>query len=88
LGSKTSLERLILEITGIATEALRGSPRTNFAIEERLSWTSHRNTKKQEDGAYSLLGLFDVYMPHIYGEGREKAFTRLRKEIGESMKRK
>ncbi|OAL33004.1 hypothetical protein AYO22_00089 [Fonsecaea multimorphosa] len=38
--------------------------------------------------AYSLLGIFDVYMPLIYGEGRENAFTRLRKKIDKSSQRK
>ncbi|ERF74014.1 hypothetical protein EPUS_03829 [Endocarpon pusillum Z07020] len=40
-----------------------------------------RQTKRGEDKAYSLLGLFDVSMPLIYGEGDEKAFRRLQKEI-------
>jgi len=43
-------------------------------------------TKREEDAAYSLLGLFDVYMPLIYGEGRENAFIRLREEIEKSLK--
>jgi Heterokaryon incompatibility protein (HET) len=88
LGSKTSLEQQIHEITGIAVEALRGRPLTSFTIEERLSWASHRKTKKKEDEAYSLLGLFNVHMPLIYGEGREKAFQRLQKKISKSSNRK
>jgi hypothetical protein len=30
---------------------------------------------------YSLLGIFDVYMPLIYGEGRENAVGRLREAV-------
>jgi hypothetical protein len=38
--------------------------------------------------AYSLLGIFDVYMPLIYGEGRDNAFTRLQEEIDKPSKGK
>jgi hypothetical protein len=37
-------------------------------------------TKRVEDRAYSLLGLFDISMPMIYGE-RENAFIRLQQHI-------
>jgi hypothetical protein len=36
--------------------------------------------------AYSLLGVFDVHIPLIYGEGRESAFRRLREEIDKPLK--
>jgi len=36
--------------------------------------------------AYSLLGIFDVNMPLIYGEGRERALKRLREEIDKALK--
>ena len=88
LGSKKSLEQDIHEITGIPIEALGGATLTEFEIEERLSWANHRATKRREDKAYSLLGLFDIYMPLLYGEGEVKAFARLREEIGKSSKRK
>jgi hypothetical protein len=42
--------------------------------------------KRKEDKAYSLLGIFDLYMPLIYGEGRENTFIRLEKEISEYLK--
>jgi hypothetical protein len=80
LGSKNSLEQQIHEITNIAIDALRGAPLTEFEVEERFSWADHRETKRQEDKAYSLLGIFDVHMPLIYGEG-SKAFVRLREAI-------
>lgn len=84
LGSKQSLEGIIHEITGIAIGALRGEPLPDFEIEERFSWAEHRETKRQEDKAYSLLGIFDIFMPLLYGEGREKALVRLRKAIANS----
>ncbi|KAI0512704.1 heterokaryon incompatibility protein-domain-containing protein [Xylaria bambusicola] len=81
LGDKTSLEQLIHEITGVSINALRGSSLSNFSIDERMSWSNGRKTKKAEDKAYSLWGIFNVHMPLIYGEGEEKAFNRLRIEI-------
>ena len=46
----------------------------------KMSWASSRETSREEDVAYSLLGLFDINMPLIYGEG-DKAFFRLQSEI-------
>jgi hypothetical protein len=40
----------------------------------------------EEDKAYSMMGIFDIQMPVLYGEGEEKAIRRLRKEVGESSK--
>jgi hypothetical protein len=51
------------------------------SIAERLAWAQPRQSKCYEDIVYSLLGMFDVHMPLVYGEGREKAFDRLRREI-------
>jgi Heterokaryon incompatibility protein (HET) len=81
LGNKRSLERHIHEVTGIPIKALRGSPLYDFSVTERMAWTENRETTRKEDKAYSLLGIFDVHMPLIYGEGREKAFRRLRGKI-------
>ena len=85
LGDRKSLERHICEITRIPSKALRGSPLAEFSATERMSWAETRQTTREEDMAYSLLGIFDVYMPLIYGEGREHAFKRLRKEIRNSL---
>ena len=81
LGNKISLERHIREITGIPSKALRGSPLSDFSVAERMSWTERRVTTYEEDKAYSLLGIFNVYMPVIYGEGKDRALARLREEI-------
>jgi hypothetical protein len=79
LGDKSSLERRICEITGIPAKALRG-PLPNFSIAERMSWAGRRKTTCEEDQAYSLLGIFDISMPVISGEGKEKALKRLREQ--------
>jgi tetratricopeptide (TPR) repeat protein len=81
LGDKLSLESLICERTGLPVEALRGYNPTEFSVNERVSWVAKRETKHEEDMAYSLLGIFGVFLPLIYGEGRENAFIRLRDEI-------
>ncbi|EXL54233.1 hypothetical protein FOCG_07312 [Fusarium oxysporum f. sp. radicis-lycopersici 26381] len=84
LGNKRSLENLIREATGLPSAALRGRPLSNFSVAQRLSWSSERNTTRPEDKAYSLLGIFDVHMPMIYGESIENALRRLHEEIGKN----
>ena len=81
LGDKKSLELQIHEITGIAAQALQGSPLSQFSVTERMSWAAKRETTIEEDQAYCLLGIFDIHLPLIYGEGIENASRRLRKEI-------
>ena len=81
LGSKNSLVRELHDITGIPVQALRGHPLNQFGIEERMQWARGRNTGREEDMAYSLLGIFNVCIPLIYAEGRKSALSRLRKAI-------
>jgi hypothetical protein len=86
LGNKASLERYICEVTGIPASALRGSLLSDFSVTERMSWAASRETYRQEDMAYSLLGIFDVNMPLIYSEGKDRAMSRLREEIEKASK--
>jgi hypothetical protein len=81
LGDRTTLLSQIQWITKIPEAALRGTPLSTFAVEERISWARTRVTKREEDAAYSLLGLFGIHMPLIYGEGRRNALKRLQREI-------
>ena len=81
IGSRESLRHCINNVTGIPIRALGAESLESFGVEERLSWAKNRETKRQEDKAYSLLGIFGIYMPLLYGEGRERALLRLRKEI-------
>ena len=85
LGNKHQLEQQIHEITGIAITALQGHALADFSVAERLSWAESRETKREEDKAYSLLGIFNVNMPPLYGEGVESAFRRLHEEIGKRL---
>jgi ankyrin repeat protein len=81
LGDKRSLENEIQQTTGIAIQALQGVSVLQFSIEERMSWTKNRETTREEDQAYCLMGIFDVHIPVIYGEGKNNAYKRLREEI-------
>jgi hypothetical protein len=81
LGDKSSLMRQIHEITGIPESALRGDPLSHFSAKERFSWINPRQTKLEEDKAYSLLGIFDIHIHLRYGEGMANAFKRLEEEI-------
>jgi hypothetical protein len=81
LGDKNSLEQHICEITRIPSRALRGSPLAEFSATEQMFWAETRQTTREEDIAYSLLGIFEVYMPLVYGEGRANAIGRLREAI-------
>ncbi|GIZ45847.1 hypothetical protein CKM354_000899700 [Cercospora kikuchii] len=81
IGSLRELANRVSEITGVHLEALqRRWPPGTYSIAQRMSWASRRETTKLEDQAYSLLGIFDVNLPIIYGEG-EKAFARLQMEL-------
>ncbi|GAB7325536.1 hypothetical protein MBLNU13_g09540t1 [Cladosporium sp. NU13] len=66
---------------GIPARRLTGPDGLNFAtIAQKMSWVAERETTREEDLAYCLLGLFSVNMPLLYGEG-SRAFMRLQEEI-------
>jgi hypothetical protein len=46
-----------------------------------MSWAAKRKTTIAEDKACCLMGIFDIYLPLIYGEGVKNAFIRLQDEI-------
>ncbi|OJA14572.1 hypothetical protein AZE42_06368 [Rhizopogon vesiculosus] len=46
-------------------------------VDERMTWAAKRKTTRVEDVAYSLMGMFDVSLQIAYGEGRDRAFSRL-----------
>ncbi len=72
---------------GIVVSVLQGAPLSQCRVNERLLWAEHCKTTRKEDMAYLLLGIFNVYIPLIYGKGREHTFKRLREEINRSLKR-
>ncbi|KAJ4244804.1 hypothetical protein NW762_014382 [Fusarium torreyae] len=80
LGTKESLAGMISEITLIHVAYLVGDDIRTASIAQRMAWASGRITKRLEDIAYGLMGIFDVNMPLLYGE-KHKAFIRLQEEI-------
>ncbi|KAK4208673.1 hypothetical protein QBC37DRAFT_391849 [Rhypophila decipiens] len=86
LGDRKTLEQAIHDVTGIPVGALRGAPLSDFSVDERMAWIKKRTTTRDEDMAYSLFGIFDVQLPLIYSEGKQKAFRRLREEISKVTK--
>lgn len=78
---KTSIAAELSAITKIDPALLcNQSLPSDFCIAQKLSWAAKRKTSSLEDAAYCLLGLFDLNMPLLYGEG-EKAFRRLQLEL-------
>jgi hypothetical protein len=80
VATKLELRDIISEITSIDVAALEGADPGCFSVAQRMSWASKRNTTRLEDVAYCLLGIFDVNMALLYGEG-ERSFIRLQEEI-------
>ncbi|RYO78654.1 hypothetical protein DL766_000061 [Monosporascus sp. MC13-8B] len=80
IGTKSELSASISSITKIDASFLDSNNLMSASVAQRMSWAAHRETSRTEDIAYCLLGIFDVNMPLIYGEGM-KAFQRLQEEI-------
>ncbi|OSD06085.1 HET-domain-containing protein [Trametes coccinea BRFM310] len=81
LGSKYLWPGLLQEITGIEAEVLTFlKPLSSIPVATRMRWAAGRQSTRVEDQAYSLMGIFGVHMPTIYGEG-QRAFRRLQEEI-------
>ena len=59
---------------------LRTKSLGRVSVAEKMSWAATRETTRAEDMAYCLLGIFDINMPLLYGEGK-RAFQRLQEEI-------
>ncbi|RWA04064.1 hypothetical protein EKO27_g11037 [Xylaria grammica] len=89
IGSRHSLATTISTVTRIDTSLLESPleyhlkrPRLEvFSIHTRMTWAYMRETTRPEDRAYCMMGIFDVNMPLLYGEGIVKAFARLQEEI-------
>ena len=81
MGDKKIHARTLAGITGVSERVLaEGFASNRPCIAQIMSWAANRTTTRVEDRAYSLLGLLDVNMPMLYGEGK-KAFHRLQVEI-------
>ncbi|KAI9147071.1 Vegetative incompatibility protein [Paramyrothecium foliicola] len=80
LATKANLGKEIEERHGVPDGAFSVHDNEMWSTAQIFSWAAKRTTSRVEDEAYSLLGLFRVNMPLIYGEG-SKAFVRLQQEI-------
>jgi hypothetical protein len=83
IGYKYTHAENIARITGISSTFLSARNHSSAIVAEKMMWASKRETTREEDTAYCLLGLFDVNMPLLYGEGK-KAFLRLQEHIAAS----
>ena len=80
IGNKNFLAPLLEEATGVHRDILRHGDLSSVSVAERMSWASSRQTTRLEDEAYCLMGIFNVNIPVIYGEGLS-AFRRLQEAI-------
>ena len=81
IGTKQEFADQLSRATSVDIDVLRDSSRlSTVLVAKRLSWAANRKTTRVEDMAYCLMGIFDVNMPMLYGEG-SKAFFRLQQEI-------
>ena len=81
IGDKRTLSPILENITQVPQHILKGGLSSNRpCIAQVMSWAADRTTTRVEDRAYSLMGLLDVNMPMLYGEGK-KAYHRLQLEI-------
>ena len=85
LGTKADLSAQLQQCTKIPEAVLhmKQTP-ASLSVAQRMSWASQRKTTRTEDEAYCLMGLFDITMPTLYGEGK-KAFQRLQEIIMQTL---
>lgn len=82
IGSRDDLVRVIEDVTHVPRSVLGGGGSLDrVSAGAKLSWAAARVTTRAEDSAYCLMGILDVNMPLLYGEGGEKAFVRLQEEF-------
>ncbi|KAH8794166.1 heterokaryon incompatibility protein-domain-containing protein [Hyaloscypha finlandica] len=87
LGIRSELVDELHKTTGVQKEILQKDGLEHLhtlSVAARMSWAANRKTTRPEDLAYSLLGLFGVNMPILYGEGEQNAFFRLQVMIFQS----
>ena len=82
IGQKCYMTSLLSQITKIPESVLLKphDELEDICISQKLYWASGRRTTRIEDRAYSLIGLFNISIPILYGEGK-RAFTRLQEKI-------
>ncbi|KAF7196798.1 Vegetative incompatibility protein HET-E-1 [Pseudocercospora fuligena] len=74
----------IEEVTGVPFSCLV-DPKgyKHVSVADRMSWVLRRETTEDEDKAYCMIGILDVSLPLLYGEGHDKARHRLLQAVKE-----
>ena len=81
------MNRLLAEVTFIRPAIVNGTqPITDIPPEEICKWIQQRQTKKEEDLAYCLLGLLGISLIPHYGEG-QRAWSRLEEEVSKKKRK-
>lgn len=81
IGTKRDLAKALEDITGIDSNIIKNRQGLRMlSVAKRMSWVARRETRREEDMAYCMLGIFGINMPMLYGEG-SRAFIRLQEEI-------
>jgi hypothetical protein len=78
--TKRTITKNLYDITDISLEVLWTGDLNTASAAQKMCWASKRQTTRSEDLAYCLMGIFNVNMPLLYGEG-QKSFIRLQEEI-------
>ncbi len=84
VASKRFLEPILAQITGVDSIVLEDNDNLpEVPVGKKISWVSRRQTTRVEDQAYCLLGILQVNLPPLYGEGN-RAFIRLQEELAKA----
>jgi hypothetical protein len=77
------LDHQIAAITGIPEYILHdySGNSLGLTVDEKLRWMAERQTSREEDDSYCLLGIVGVTMTIRYGDGREATRARLLKKL-------
>ncbi|KAJ4423945.1 hypothetical protein N0V82_001373 [Gnomoniopsis sp. IMI 355080] len=79
--TKATASAALARITGVGVDILEHRRDLSaVSVAQKMSWAASRRSTRIEDAAYSLLGIFGINMPMLYGE-EERAFLRLQTEI-------
>ncbi|KAI0359560.1 HET-domain-containing protein [Trametes cingulata] len=87
IGDRDTMVGLLEDITSVGRAVLSNTAGGRLkaiqatSVAQRMAWAATRETTRPEDRAYSLMGIFQVNMPIIYGETGKRAFRRLQLEI-------
>lgn len=77
----TPLDEIVSDVTGIPLDVLNGtSSLSGVCVAQKFSWLAKRTATRVEDLAYCMMGITEVNMPLLYGEGL-RAWYRLQEAI-------